>query len=106
MGIDKIPEKGQKIYVPTSLHLYRGKDDFQGGLATIDGVFINNNLPEGHFNKVFVSIEENNHSQYNYASLLIGQDDLKEQFGDSKAHHDPDYREEFNHDKEGWSKVW
>ena len=38
-----LPNKGDKIYIPTELYVYRGEDDIDGGLATISEVIINNN---------------------------------------------------------------
>ncbi len=32
------PNKGDKIYVPSAYYVYRGEDDFEGGLATINKV--------------------------------------------------------------------
>ena len=34
----RIPVVGERIYVPGSMYVYRGTDDFAGGLATISKV--------------------------------------------------------------------
>lgn len=96
------PVKGQDIYVPTSLHVYRGKDDFIGGLATISEVIINPKLPEGHVNQIMIKIEEEPNTQYNWKLLLEKQERLKERFGDKRAHPDPELREQFNQPDKDW----
>ncbi len=77
-------EKGQKIYVPTSLYVYRGADDFIGGVATIKDIEYSKVLPEDHYNYTMISIEERPNVQYNWNALLEKQDELKERFGENK----------------------
>ncbi len=96
------PTKGQKIYVPTSLYVYRGADDFIGGVATIKDVEYSKTLPEGHYNYTMVSIEERPGVQYNWMALIEKQDKLKEEFGQNKCYPDPDLDPEFNDSNEGW----
>lgn len=97
-----IHKKGDQIYVPTSLYVYRGADDFIGGLATIKDFDIAEYLDEGHVNKVMVSILERPGTSYNYKILLEKQEDLKNEFGEDKAYADPDLDTEFNNHDEGW----
>jgi len=46
----KKPVINQKIYLPTSLYISHGRDDIQGGLATIDKIDYNTHLPDNHCN--------------------------------------------------------
>lgn len=100
--MNNIPQKGDKLYIPTQLHVYRGIDDIHGGLATIAEVKINSVLPEGHCNKIMIAFKETGEvTFYNYNTLLQQQDELKVKFGNNPCYSDPDYRKEFNCDN-GW----
>jgi hypothetical protein len=90
------PKVGQKIYIPTSLYLSHGMDDFIGGVAKIKEIHKSNFLPVDHCNYLMVEVEENPGTSYNWLSLLEEQDKLKREFGRKKAHPDPDDRPEFN----------
>jgi len=98
-----VPEKGQKIYVHSSLYVYRGEDDFAGGIATINKVEFSDFLPEDHYNYTMVGIEERPGTMYNWCHLFEEQEKLKEMYGDQIAHPDPDDRPEFN---EGDDADW
>jgi hypothetical protein len=98
----KVPEKGEKIYVPGAMYVYRGMDDFAGGIATVSNVTINTELPSDNNNRVFVSIEERSTHSYNWYFLEQDQEKLKEMYKEQIAHPDPDCRPEFNDDDEGW----
>jgi len=101
--VKRIPKVGEKIYVPTSLYVYRGADDFEGGIATISSVEIDKyELGPKHPNYCFVSIEERPGTNYNWAILERDQENLKEQYGDQIAHPDPDDRPEFNDRNADW----
>ncbi|MFA5154408.1 MAG: hypothetical protein WC554_17825 [Clostridia bacterium] len=89
------PKVGLKIYVPGAMYVYRGEDDFAGGIATISKVDKENNI-------IMISIEERPGTRYNWKYLLEDQDKLKTQFGDQIAHPDPDYRAEFNQPDADW----
>lgn len=99
----KIPKVGEKIYVPSSLYVYRGRDDFAGGIATISKVELNKfgNGPDKP-NYCFVNIEERPGVGYNWRSLEEEQKKLKELYGDQIAHPDPDDRPEFNDSEADW----
>lgn len=101
-GIKK-PKIGDKIYVDASYHVYRGEDDFEGGLATINRIDISKSLPKDHINSIFIGIEERNpaHS-YNYKMLMEEQDELKERYQKQVAHPNPDLRPEFNQPDSDW----
>ncbi len=99
------PIKGEKIYVPTSLHVYRGEDDFQGGLATIDKVEYSDHLPKDHCNYTMVGIKERKNTMYNWLGLLEKQEELEARFGEQLAHPDPDYRSEFNQPDADWKTI-
>lgn len=91
-----IPQIGEKIYVGSSYYLSRGRDDFEGGLASINSVEISDRLPEDHCNAIMIGIEERPGVMYNYKSLLKEQEAFKERFGDSIAHPEPDLDPDFN----------
>lgn len=86
----RMPEVGEKIYIPTSLYLDHGEDDVHGGLATISGVEYDPDCPN-EINRIFVSVEEVPGRLYNYQLLLQDQEKLKERYGDQVAYPDPDY---------------
>ena len=96
------PKVGDKIYVPTSLYVYHGEDDFAGGIATINKVELSKTLPPDHYNYTMVGIEERPGTLYNWLPLQEKQEELKERYGDQIAHPDPDDRPEFNDDEADW----
>lgn len=103
-GQPSIPEPtiGQKIYVPSSLYVYRGQDDFAGGIATINKIEKSKTLPPDHYNYLMVGIAERPGSLYNWRPLLERQEELKGMYGDQIAHPDPDDRPEFNDYNADW----
>lgn len=98
----KKPKIGEKIYVPNSLHVYRGVDDFQGGLCTISEVKESKHLSKDHFNYYMVTIEEEPGAEYNWKNLIAQQEELKKRFGISKGKKFPDNRGEFNKPNADW----
>ncbi|MBU4501352.1 MAG: hypothetical protein KKA79_02075 [Nanoarchaeota archaeon] len=88
----KLPKIGNDIYVPTSLHLYRGKDDFLGGLCKIV------KIEEDYL--TMVGVEERPGVMYNWEYLKENQKEWKKEYRKRRGTPDPDYRPEFN---EGWS---
>ena len=92
----EIPKIGSKIYVPTSLYLGHGMDDFAGGLATVESIEMSDSLPPDHSNYYMVTIEERPGTSYNLRYLLDHQSEWKETYGDKMSHPDPDDRPEFN----------
>lgn len=98
----KKPKIGNKIYLPSSLHVYRGEDDTAGGLATISKIEVKEDLPKNHFNRIFVGVSEIPRSMYNWRSLLEKQAVLKALYGDEVARPDPDDRPEFNQPNADW----
>jgi uncharacterized protein YjbK len=99
------PKKGEQIYIPTSICVFRGEDDFIGGLATIDEISYNKNLPENDYNYCFVVVKEHPETKYNWNHLLEKQKELKKRFKNKVAHPDPDLRPEFNDENEGWHQI-
>jgi hypothetical protein len=97
------PKNGDKIYVPTSCYVYRGEDDFEGGLATINRVELNKNLPKNHINYAMVGIEGRPSAMYNYRMLVEKQEELKKQYEGKVAHSNPDLRPEFNQPNADWN---
>jgi len=99
----RIPKVGEKIYVPDEMYVYRGRDDFAGGLATISKVDVDPyGFGPGHPNFCFVSIEERPNHGYNWGGLEDKQEEYKEVYGDQIAHPDPDLSPEFNDDNADW----
>jgi hypothetical protein len=98
----KAPKIGDKIYVPSSYYVYRGEDDFEGGLATIDKIDIRKNLPKTHCNYIMVGIEGRPSTLYNYKSLMEEQEELKTTYEGKTAHANPDLRPEFNQPDADW----
>ena len=90
-----IPKVGDKIYVPSSIYVYRGADDFAGGIATVSKV-------ETSKGRCFVTVKESPGSSYNWEHLEKQQVELKEMYGEEIAHPDPDLRPEFNDSEADW----
>jgi len=101
----KKPKIEDKIYVYSSYYVYRGADDYIGGIATITDIKYDDNLPEDHINHIMIQINNQEGHWYNYKALLEKQEELKDNFGDKLAHADPDTRPEFNNAEEGWSQL-
>lgn len=92
----KLPKIGDIIYIPSAHYIDRGQDDWEGGKATIDKVYISKTLPKDHINAIFIGIEGQSSTMHNYKSLLKEQEKLKKEYGDKFAYSKPDVREEFN----------
>lgn len=92
------PKIDEKIYVPSSLYVYRGADDFAGGLATICHIDKSKSLPATHFNYIFIEVKERPGTMYNWKTLLEQQEELEKQYAGMVAHSDPDYSPEMNPD--------
>lgn len=93
------PVVGEDVYVPTSLYMSHGADDFVGGLCEITS--INDRIDDTEtkalgYNRVMITIKERPGTQYNWFSLCDEQEELKERFGDNRGYPDPDDRPEFN----------
>ena len=88
-----LPKVGDDIYVPSALHLSRGRDDVMGGLAKVTSV---SKDMSGGEQVHFISVKEIP-SGFNWEQYLaLMQDDLKKEFGKNRARPDPDDRPEFN----------
>jgi hypothetical protein len=98
----KKPKIGDKIYIPSALHVYRGADDIQGGSTTITEVIISDHLPEDNINSIMVRVKGIPSTKYNWKLLMQEQDELRDQYGDQIAHPDPDNRPEFNQPNADW----
>lgn len=89
-----VPSPGDTIYVPTALYLSRGRDDVQGGKATVERI---EERPEwGVQNRLWVYVKEVPGRGYNWFCLAHDQEKLAAKFGDRVAHPDPDDRPEMN----------
>ena len=95
---NKKPKVGQKIYVPTSLYLSHGRDDFSGGLATIKSVKNDTKSDILDYNRIFVEIKERPNHGYNWNYLLENQTKWKKEYAGKIAKADPDYSESSNND--------
>lgn len=85
------PKIGDKIYIPTQLHISRGEDDIAGGLAEIDRIEISKHLPENHYNGIMVGFKGFNKAHsWNYNYLLENQDEWSKEYGNQIAKPDPD----------------
>lgn len=93
----EIPEPvvGEDVYVPTSLYLSHGVDDFQGGVCRITKI-IEQDIPENPINSLFISVAERPGHQYNWFILYEQQAELRERHGDKRGYPDPDYSPESN----------
>ena len=91
------PRIGQEIYIPSSRYISHGRDGIAGGLATITEV-----KEGGSAGSWFVSVEEVPGKSYNYEILMELQDELKKEFGEQRAHPDPDWSPESNPPNNGW----
>ena len=81
---------GDKLYVPSAYYCSHGSDDVEGGLATIKDFQINQALPEGHANRVFVIFEEHPNRGLNYKYVLENQDEWSKEYGGKIARTCPD----------------
>lgn len=99
------PKIGEDVYCPTALHVYRGRDDFHGGLCKIKSIEKSKTLPPDHYNYCFVEVEERPGVGLNWRLLMEQQEELAAEFGNERGYMDPDDRPEFNDDNEGWQTV-
>ena len=87
----KIPEIGDKLYLPTQLHISRGEDDIFGGIAEISFVEISKYLPIEHINAIMVKFKGFSQSHlWNYKLLLEKQKEYSIKYADKIAKPDPD----------------
>lgn len=93
---------GDKIYVPSSFYVYRGEDDFAGGMATINKIEHSTHLPKDHYNYTMVGIKERPGVMYNIKPLMEEQAKLKKEYGKTVAHPDPDNDPKFNCPNDDW----
>jgi hypothetical protein len=87
------PRVGDDVYVPSSLHLTHGKDDFRSGLCRVVAVSELNG-------QAFVEVEEDPGTLHSWAYLEPLQGELRARYGEERGRPDPDLRPEFN---EGWT---
>jgi len=80
---------GDSIYIPTSLYLSHGEDDFDGGLCKIIEI-------GEKFGWKWIRVKENPSSQHSYDYLLEGQEKWKKEYGNRKGKRSPDYSPQFN----------
>lgn len=88
-----LPKVGDDIYVPSALHLSRGRDDVVGGLARVKSV---SRHMSGGEQVHFISVNEIP-CDFNWEQhLALMQAELKREFGKNRAYPDPDDNPEFN----------
>jgi hypothetical protein len=85
--------RGDVIYVDTELYLSHGRDDFRGGLAEV--IESSPDISAGKPTP-FVRVAQEPSTWHNWRDLAAIQKKLREEFGQSWAHPDPDDRPEFN----------
>lgn len=98
----KEPKVGDKIYVPSAYYVYRGENDFDGGLATITIVEPSKHLPKDHFNYWMIGIDSRPNTMYNWRNLMKEQDELKLEYEGKVAKPNPDLSPEFNNPNADW----
>lgn len=81
---------GDKLYIPSAYYCSRGSDDVEGGLATVEGFKIHNELPTDHPNRVFVAFREHPGRSLNYQYVLDNQDEWAKEYAGKTAHPSPD----------------
>lgn len=85
---------GDEIYVYSCFYLSHGQDDFIGGKATVTEV---SEQMSGGEMTTFIRVAEAPRTQWNWEQYLSKQqDELREQFGESHAHAEPDNHPDFN----------
>jgi hypothetical protein len=89
--IKRKPKLEEKIYLPTSLYIGHGRDDFQGGIATINKIETSNDLPKDHFNYTMVGVKERPGFMTNWLYILENQKEWAKEYKGQIAHPDPDY---------------
>lgn len=96
------PLLGEPIYLPTSLHIYRGRDDFEGGLCTVNKIELGVSAGKPTY---FIRIKENPGVQYNWEYLVENQEGWKEEYAGVRGAKSPDFRRKFNNDEADWESV-
>ena len=91
----QVPElrRGDVIYIDTELYIGHGRDDFRGGLAEV----FECNMKKSKGRSIpFIRVAQQLDTWHNWRELASMQKKLREEFGKSWAHPDPDERPEFN----------
>lgn len=95
-----VPEVGDYIYVRTSLFIDHGQDDVVGGLAEVTRAY--ESMSCGDSKCIFVETMQHSNGGGNWTqSLFREQGRLMEEYGESFAYPDPDYRDYY--DPHEWS---
>ena len=85
------PEVGELIYLPTSLYLSHGVDDFFGGLCEVTRVV------EDNRGVVWIQVAEKPECQMTWKGYLLeNQAKWRKEYKNRRGKADPDYRLEFN----------
>ncbi len=92
------PKIGEDVYLPTSLYLSRGRDDFIGGLCQISRIIDRRNDDSEilDINRFMVETVERPYHQYNWYFLIKDEKKNIERYGDKRGRPDPDYDPRFN----------
>lgn len=91
--LPQLPKVGDNIYIDTRLYMYRGEDDFIGGLAKV--ISIEEKEIRGKSVHV-IKVEEDKIRSYLWEDIVGKQAEWKNLFGDRRACPKPDLRPEFN----------
>lgn len=92
---------GEPIYIPTSLHVYRGRDDFEGGLCVVNRIEMGKSAGKPTF---FIGIKETVGVLYNWEHLISNQEEWTKEYAGRKGRRNPDFRSEFNKDDDWVSR--
>jgi len=83
-----LPKIGQIVYVPTSLYISHGRDDFRGGVCTISRITDDTSAGKP---VPFVEVEERLGHRYNWQYLSENQKKWKSECGNQKGREDSDF---------------
>ena len=83
------PRIGDEVYVDSEYYLSHGRDDFEGGRASVSSVRHEHGRP-------YIEVTERPGTLYDWLMLHAKQRELAARFGERRAHPDPDVRAEFN----------
>ena len=89
--MNKKPEKGMKVYIPTSMYISHGQDDVAGGIATVEKIEFSTFLEPEHYNYCMVVVKEVPGRGFNWNYLMENQIEWKKRYKKRIAHPDPDY---------------
>jgi hypothetical protein len=95
------PKPGDKIYIESTIYLHHGVDDFRGGICTVSKT--QTVLQQSGREITSVEIVEDPGTWYTWEGYLEPkQEEWKKEYGEQKGGLKPDFRPEFNDEREPW----